>query len=266
MTLVTSQRHSDQETSPLVSVIIPCYNSEVNIAQTIASVSAQTMSNLEIIVVDDCSTDGNARVVRSLCASEPRLRFFQQEINQGVARARNKALSEARGRYIAYLDSDDLWSPEKLERQIAFMSENAYGACFTSYETIKENGAHINYVHVPSSITYKQFLKNTITCSHSLLFDTNIVDRSLLVMPDIRRGQDFATWCQVMKAGHTLHGLDEPLAVYRKCAGSLSSDPIKSVKRTWNIYRNVEHLPLLYAAYCQFWQLYHAIFKRIGSK
>lgn len=115
MTLVTSQQHSDQETSPLVSVIIPCYNSEVNIAQTIASVSAQTMSNLEIIVVDDCSTDGSARVVRSLCESEPRLRFFQQEINQGVARARNKALSEARGRYIAYLDSDDLWSPEKLE-------------------------------------------------------------------------------------------------------------------------------------------------------
>lgn len=85
MTLVTSQQHSDQETSPLVSVIIPCYNSEVNIAQTIASVSAQTMSNLEIIVVDDCSTDGSARVVRSLCESEPRLRFFQQEINQGVA-------------------------------------------------------------------------------------------------------------------------------------------------------------------------------------
>ncbi len=266
MTLASSPQHIEQDASPLVSVIIPCFNSEVNIAQTIASVSAQTMSDLEIIVVDDCSTDGSTRVVQSLLASESRLRFFQQEFNQGVARARNKALSAARGRYIAYLDSDDLWNPEKLEHQIAFMSENGYGACFTSYETIKEDGTHINYVHVPSSITYKQFLKNTITCSHSLLFDTSVIDRSLLVMPDIRRGQDFATWCQVMKAGHILHGLDEPLAVYRKCAGSLSSDPVKSVRRTWNIYRNVEHLPLLYAAYCQSWQLFHAIIKRIGSK
>lgn len=262
----SNQQLGGRAITPLVSVIIPCYNSEKNILQTIASVSAQTMGDLEILVVDDCSSDGSAKVVESILTEEPRLRFFQQDINHGVAQARNRALSEARGRYVAYLDSDDLWSPEKLERQIAFMSENGYGACFTSYETIKEDGTHINYVHVPSSITYKQFLKNTITCSHSLLFDTSIVDRSLLVMPDIRRGQDFATWCQVMKAGHALHGLDEPLAVYRKCAGSLSSDPIKSVKRTWNIYRNVEHLSLPYSVYCQFWQLFHAVLKRIGSK
>ena len=251
---------------PLVSVIIPCYNSAAHITETINSVSAQTMGNFEILVVDDCSTDGSADVVKAIALDEPRLRFFQQETNQGVAKARNRALREAVGRYIAYLDSDDLWAPEKLERQIAYMHKHNIGACLTSYETIEEDGTHRNYVHVPDSISYKQYLKNTVTCSHSLLFDTTIVDKILLVMPDIRRGQDFATWCQVMKAGHVLYGLDEPLAKYRKCAGSLSSNPIKSLKRTWNIYRNVEDLSLPYAAYCQFWQLYHAVIKRIGRK
>ena len=255
-----------QEGPPLVSVIVPCYNGVAHVAKAIASVTAQTMGSLEILVVDDCSTDGSASLIESLVPQEPRLRLIRQDTNQGVAKARNRALREACGRYIAYLDSDDLWMLEKLEHQIAFMAQRHIGACFTSYETIEEDGAHRNFVHVPSSITYRQFLKNTVTCSHSLLFDTSIVDKKLLLMPDIRRGQDFATWCQVMKAGHTLYGLDEPLAKYRKCAGSLSSNPITSVKRTWNVYRNVEHLSLPYAAYCQFWQLYHAVIKRIGSK
>lgn len=250
---------------PLVSVIIPCYNSAEHIEETLESVRAQTMPDLEMLVVDDCSSDGSAEVVQRVAARDSRVRLLRQPTNQGVARARNRALDQARGRYIAYLDSDDLWAPEKLERQIAFMAKCGIGACFTSYETIEQDGAHRNFVHVPRSITYRQFLKNTVTCSHSLLFDTYCVDRSLLVMPDIRRGQDFATWVQVMKAGHTFFGLDEPLAKYRKCPGSLSSSPLTSVRRTWNIYRRVERLSIPYAAYCQAWQLYHAIIKRIGG-
>lgn len=255
-----------ESNSPLVSVIIPCYNSAKHIGDTLASVSAQTMGDFEILVVDDCSNDGSESVIERASALEPRLRLFKQDANKGVAKARNWALAESKGRYIAYLDSDDLWAPQKLERQIAFMSERNIGACFTSYETVEEDGSYRNTVHVPPSITYRQYLKNTVTCSHTLLFDTCIIDKSLLVMPDIRRGQDFATWLQVMKAGHSLYGLDVPLAKYRKCAGSLSSDPLKSVRRTWNIYRKVEHLSVPYASYCQFWQLYHAAIKRIRSK
>lgn len=260
-----AERLAAARSAPLVSVIIPCYNSAAHIEGTLESVRAQTMGDLEILVVDDCSRDGSVGVVQRVAARDSRLRLFRQSTNQGVARARNRALAQARGRYIAYLDSDDLWAPEKLERQIAFMAERGIGACFTSYETIEQDGTHRNFIHVPRAITYRQFLKNTVTCSHSLLFDTELVDRSLLVMPDIRRGQDFATWVQVMKAGHTFFGLDEPLAKYRKCAGSLSSNPLTSVRRTWNIYRNVEHLSIPYAAYCQAWQLYHAIIKRIGG-
>lgn len=253
------------EPMPLVSVIIPSYNSAKHISETIKSVLVQTMGDLEVLVVDDASSDGTVDIARELSRHDSRVRLMLQPENAGVALARNRALSVAQGRYIAYLDSDDLWLPEKLELQIAFLAEKGAGACFTSYETIEEDGEHRNYVHVPARIGYRQFLKNTVTCSHTLLFDTEIVDRGLLVMPDIRKGQDFATWLQVMKAGHDLFGLDEVLAKNRKRAGSLSSDKLAAVKRTWNIYRNVEHLSIPYSAYCQSWQLFHAVKKRVRS-
>ena len=142
------------------------------------------------------------------------------------------------------------------------MTETGAGACFTSYETIEENGAHRNFVRVPASIGYKDFLKNTVTCSHTLLFDTQVVDRALLRMPDLRRGQDAATWLGVMKAGHLFYGLDECLAKYRKTSGSLSSSKTKAIRRTWHLYRDVEGLSRPYSAYCLFWQLVHAVQKR----
>ncbi|WP_017179292.1 glycosyltransferase family 2 protein [Actinomyces timonensis] len=251
--------------SPLVSVIVPSFNSQDHVAETIRSVLAQTMADLEIIAVDDASTDSTADVLAGLAAQDPRVTVLVQGENQGVARARNRGLEAARGRYIAYLDSDDLWVPTKLERQLAFMRRTRAGACITSYETIEENGEHRNYVHAPRSFTYKQFLKNTMTCTLSVMFDTTIVDRSLLVMPDLRRGQDAATWLKVMRRGHRFHGLDECLAKYRKTAGSLSSNKVKAVKRTWHLYRNVERLPRPYAAYCLTWQLSHAMIRRRRS-
>lgn len=247
---------------PLVSVIIPVFNGERFITETISSVLAQTIADIEVIVVDDCSADGTAEMVERIARDDPRILFRRQPHNMGVALTRNYALNLARGRYIAYLDSDDLWMPEKLERQIAFMTDARKGACFTSYETIEEDGSHRNYVHVPASIGYKDFLKNTITCSHTLLFDTRIVDRSLLIMPNLKRGQDAATWMQVMKAGHDLYGLDEILAKNRKREGSLSSNRLAAVRRTWHLYRNVEQLSPPYSAYCLFWQLFHAVQKR----
>lgn len=246
----------------MVSVIVPCYNSEKHIAETLDSVTRQTLDDMEVLVVDDCSTDGSLDLIEAIAGKDGRFRVFSQDKNRGVAAARNLGLKESRGRYIAYLDADDIWSPEKLERQISVMSDRGFEACFTSYETIEEDGRHRNTVHVPSLVDYKGLLKNTLTCSHTLVIDTHLVEKDLLIMPDIRRGQDFATWLQVLKAGHRFHGLDIPLAKYRKTAGSLSSNPIKAVRRTWNVYRNIEHLPVLYAAYCQLLQVCHALAKR----
>lgn len=254
----------DVEKKPLVSVIVPCYNCERFVEEALRSVLGQTLRDIEVLAVDDCSTDSTAAVVAAIAESDPRLTLMRQEANGGVALARNRALARARGRYVAYLDSDDVWLPEKLEHQLAFMRQGGYVACYTSYETIEEDGAHRNYVRVPASIDYRGFLKNTITCSHTLVFDTDEVDRALLVMPDIRKGQDFATWLQVMKAGQVMHGLDEVLARRRVSGGSLSSNKLAAVRRTWNVYRNVERLGVLYSLHCLFWQLFHAVIKRIG--
>lgn len=248
----------------MVSVIVPSFNSERHIEETLRSVLGQTHQTFELLVVDDASLDETVPIVERIAQNDDRVKLMVQSENKGVALARNRALAASRGRFIAYLDSDDLWMPEKLERQIAFLADRRQGVCFTSYETIEEDGTHRNNVHVPQRIGYRQYLKNTVTCSHTVMFDTEIVDKTLLVMPDIRRGQDFATWVQVMKAGHDFYGLDEVLAKNRKRAGSLSSDKLAAVRRTWNIYRNIEHLSLPYSAYCQFWQLFHAIVKRIG--
>ena len=262
VTETDSRRQPPGDHHPLVSVIVPSYNSEAHVLQTLESVLSQTEHDLEVLAVDDASQDRTRSLIQALAERDPRVRVLVQPTNQGVALARNRGLAHARGRYIAYLDSDDLWMPEKLERQIAFMTRTGAGACFTSYETIEENGSHRNFVRIPASIGYKDFLKNTVTCSHTLLFDTHVVDRALLTMPNLRRGQDAATWLGVMKAGHLFYGLDECLAKYRKTSGSLSSSKIKAIRRTWNLYRNVEGLSRPYAAYCLFWQLFHAALKR----
>ncbi|QHO91301.1 glycosyltransferase family 2 protein [Actinomyces sp. 432] len=260
------EKKLNDERKPLVSVIVPAFNSERHINQALDSVLAQSMPDLEVLVVDDASRDRTLALAQERAAADPRVQVLAQPANRGVAQARNLALARARGRYIAYLDADDQWAPRKLERQIAFMSARGLAACIASYETIEEDGAHRNYVHVPESIGYSEFLKNTLTCTLTILFDTERVDPGLLVMPDLRRGQDAATWLQVMKRGYRIYGLDECLAKYRKTAGSLSSDKVKAVKRTWNLYRNVEGISRSYAAYCLSWQLFHAALKRRKGK
>ena len=252
----------EEKTAPTVSVIIPCYNGAAHIQEAITSVLSQSYGDLEAIVVDDCSSDDSVDILKGIEAEDSRVKVYIQPENRGVAMARNCALSHASGRFIAYLDSDDLWMEQKLEQQLAFMMANGCAACFTSYETIEEDGAFRNVVHVPERINYRQFLKNTVTCSHTVMFDTKVIDRRLLEMPDLRRGQDFATWLQVARAGYDFFGFDVPLAKNRKRPGSLSSNKIKAIKRTWHVYRSVEHLSVPYAAWCQCWHLAYAIAKR----
>lgn len=250
--------------SPEVSVIIPVYNCENFLSETLDLLLAQTFSDWEALLVDDCSTDDSVAIAQGYTERDGRFRLLLQPENGGAARARNRALENARGRFIAYLDSDDYWMPEKLEHQLAYMKRNDYGACFTSYETVNEDGSHRNYIHVDREVDYKRFLKKPPTCSHTVMFDTELVDRALLVMPDIRKRQDVATWLQVAKNYGPFHGLDEVLACNRKHAGSLSSNKFAAVKSTWLVYTKIERLATPYAAYCLLWQLFHATLKRMG--
>lgn len=251
----------------LVSIVMPLYNAERYLSETLASVLAQTYPNWELIVVDDGSTDSSCSIVSRLSNEDGRIRLVHNSVNRGVAKTRNQGVREARGRYLAFLDADDVWMPDKLEKQLSYMSENGCTMCFTSYETIESDGAHRNYVRVPRRIDYKGFLKNTVTCSHTIMFDLSALEKSLLTCPDFDEDFDFpedmVVWLRVLKSGVVAYGMDETLAKNRKHIASRSANKRSAVSRTWNAYRRVEHLGPLYSLYCLGWQLFHAILKRL---
>ena len=248
----------------LVSIIVPVYNSEKYLAKAIDSVRGQTYRNWELLLVDDCSTDRSVAIVQEYVSNDPRVKHIQLASNSGAAVARNEGLKAARGRYIAYLDADDLWMSNKLERQIAFLTENNVSFSCCDYEKIDHDGTPLyKQVHMPSKMTYNQLLKNTIIQTVGVIIDTRHVDVALLEMPNVRRGQDYATWLQVLRSGVVFYGQNEVLAVYRRVPTSLSANKLKAMKRTWNVYRNLEHLSLPYAIWCQICHAYYASKKRI---
>ena len=174
---------------PLVSVITPVYACEKYIRQTIDSVISQTFANWEMILADDCSPDSSAQIIAEYMRQDARIRYIKLPENGGAAVARNAALAAARGRYIAYLDADDIWFPEKLERQLDFMEKNKVVFSCCDYEKIESDGTPLNkVVHMPKTITYEQLLCNTIIQTVGVIADTDHIDRSLLVMPNVRRG------------------------------------------------------------------------------
>ena len=252
--------------APLVSIIIPLYNCERYLAETLDSIVSQSLSSWEAILVDDCSSDGSLEIALQFSERDHRFVVLRNDCNRGAAFSRNRALAAACGRFIAYLDSDDYWKKEKLERQITFMTENRFGACMTSYETVNEDGSFRNIVHIDERLDYKKFLKKPPTCSHTIMFDTELVDKKALVMPDIRKRQDAATWLQVITLYGCLHGFDEVLAANRKRSDSLSANKVSAVKGTWFLYTEIEGLSKPYAGYCLFWQMFHAVLKRIGKR
>lgn len=250
-----------------VSIIMPMYNAESYISETIDSVLSQSYADWELIIVDDCSTDNSYDIAREYASKDERIKLLKNECNMGAAKARNIAIYNASGRYVAYLDADDLWMPLKLEKQVVFAEANKCGMCFTSYETIEEDGKHRNYISVPESISYTEFLKNTITCSDTALIDLNLVSKELLICPDYSSDfdipEDLIVWLQVLKTGVIARGLNEILAKYRKHPSSRSSNMLNAVSRTWNAYRKVERLGIFASLHCLIWQLYHALLKRL---
>ena len=251
----------------LVSIITPVYKCERYIAEAIKSVQAQTYPNWELLLVDDCTPDNSPEIIRGFVQADPRIRYLCMEKNSGAALARNKALEEAKGRYITYLDADDVWLPEKLERQIAFMNENHAQFSCCDYEKIEADGTPLNkIIHMPKTITYNQLLRNTIIQIVGVIIDLDLVDRKLVFMPDLRRGQDTATWLQMLKNGVRFDGQNEVLAQYRRAPDSLSSNKFKAMQRTWKIYREVEKLSLIKSIWCLLGWAYHASIKRIYFK
>lgn len=251
----------------LVSIITPVYKCEEFIEKTIQCVLRQTYQNFEMILVDDCSPDSSSEIIQKYAVIDQRIRYYKLLENSGAAIARNYALQISKGRFIAYLDADDLWSSDKLEKQIQFMLKNQYAFTCTDYEKIDENGNSLHkIIHIPQVVDYNLFLRNTIIQTVGVMVDTKIAEKDLLIMPNIRRRQDAATWCQLLKSGYPCYQLPEVLSYYRVVSNSLSSNKLKAVKGTWYLYRKIEHLSIFKSCFCFIGYAFHAIRKRIYLK
>lgn len=232
----------------LVSIITPAYNCEKYISESIESVLAQTYIYWEMIIVNDMSNDNTEKIIRNYMKKDNRIKLINLNENSGAAVARNTALDNANGRFIAFLDSDDRWKKDKLEKQIKFMKDNNYGFSFTKYEyIIDENNSKEKVFSVPVSINYSQALKNTVIGCLTVIIDKNIIGE--FKMPLVRRGQDHLTWLMLLKRGNIAYGLNENLSEYRRVQGSLSNNKIKALKRQWNNYRKEVKLPLFKCIY-----------------
>lgn len=234
----------------LVSVIMPTYNCGNFIAESINSVLAQTVKDWELIIVDDCSTDDTKTVLEPFLASYPNIRYSCLEKNSGPDVARTEAMKLATGKYIAFLDSDDLWYPQKLEKQIAFMEENGYDFSCTAYEQMDAEGVSLKTAMFPPK---KTGYKKCIRLSNPIGNLTVMYNREKLgqfAVPRIKKRNDFALWLQILKKTPYCYGLEEILAEYRLGRqGSVSSKKLKQAKYHWQLYREIEGHNVFRSAY-----------------
>ena len=226
-------------TDPILTVILPTYNSESYVAETIESVLRQSLQGWELIVIDDNSSDGTVNVVKKFQRKDQRIRIFVQEENRGPGCARNVGLAAATGKYIAFVDSDDVWYPEKSTKQIAAMRRCQADISYAGYERVKHGDLHGIRVQVPDRATYLGMLRrNYIACS------TAIVKRStcgMHRMPELRRRQDHGYWLSLLRDGtRRTVGVNEPLVRYRLRSDSLSANKLIAAKYSWKLLREVE--------------------------
>ena len=249
----------------MISIVVPVYNAAAFIRQTMEMVQAQTYTDWELILVDDCSKDNSCEVIEAYLKDKPdeRIRLIKKEKNEGAALSRNRGIQEAKGRYIAFLDADDVWLSHKLQTQIDFMKKNEAGFVFSAYEFGDENAIGTGrIVHVPECLTYKKALSRTVIFTTTVLLDTEKISRDLIYMPNVP-SEDSATWWQILRAGHVAKGIDEVLAIYRRPGKSLSSNKFKAIQRIWYLYREVEKLPLITSCIAFVGWAYRATVRRI---
>ncbi len=245
-----------------VSVIIPVYNKERYIANSIESIINQSYKDWEIILVDDCSTDNSARIISTYIPRYKNIKYHKQEKNEGAAVARNTALSIATGRYTAFLDADDEWCPEKLEQQLEFMKKNNAAISCTALECIDEDGKSLNLIRsVRKEIDYGFLLKNTMIATSTVIIDRKKIGD--FKMPLRRKGQDYATWLKLLRFGDKCYGLNEVLTKYRVMKESLSSNKWSSIKQVWEIQTINEGINKFKASINIGFFIFNALRKRI---
>ena len=228
----------------LVSIITPAYNCANYIGTTIESVLSQTYSYWEMIIVDDCSSDNTEEVVLHYASKDSRIKYKKLEVNSGAAVARNVAMSMATGQYIAFLDSDDVWLPDKLSTQIQFMQENNYKFTCTDYEQIDETGRHLGkIIHCIEKADYNRVLLDCPIGNSTVMYD--VTQMGKFEVPNIRKRNDDALWLKMLKSEKFIYGLNQVLVQYRVRHDSISANKFQLIKYHWVLYRKIEHLNIM---------------------
>ncbi len=234
--------------SDLVSIITPCYNSAKYIAATIESVINQTYGNWEMIIIDDDSIDNTTQIINQYIEKDRRIKLIKLSKNRGTAIARNIGIETAKGRYIAFLDSDDLWLPEKLEKQILFIKENKLPLTFSSYFLIDSNENIIGIIKVKNKITYKNLLKkSSFIPTLTGVYDVSYFGK--VYMENFKKAEDYTFWIKIMEKVKIAYGIKEPLAKYRVYPKSRSFNKFEAAKQQWLIYRNFLKFNMLKSSY-----------------
>ena len=233
----------------LISIIMAAYNAEATIRQAIESVLAQTYKNFELIVINDCSKDRTGEIVRSF--NDPRVRLVTNEKNSGVSITRHNGVKTAAGEWIAILDSDDMWTPDKLEKQVELQKATGAEVLYTGSAFIHEDGSPVDWIlHVPTELTYKMLLKQNLLSNSS-----SLVKKELFLANEIMEDgshEDFACWLKILRTGRMAYGVDEPLLIYRLTTTSKSGNKLHAAKMNWRTYRAIGLNPVT-AAYYMCW-------------
>lgn len=228
----------------LVSIVTPVYNCESYIAQAIESVLAQTHQSLEMILVDDCSTDNSAAIIASYQKLDDRIKYVKLDRNSGVAVARNAGLEETRGQYVALLDGDDYWKPEMLEKLIVCAEKTGADIVYCSYEIVDEQGSKLcNDFVVPEETDYRRSLVKSVILPSATMMTGRLAKNSRF--PIDMYHEDIALWFQLLRDGCKTRGVPDVLVSYRQSSGSKSADKAKAAYGRWIIYRRHLKIPLI---------------------
>lgn len=228
----------------MISIVMPAYNASATVGASVASVLAQTVTDWELIVIDDGSTDGTAAILSALADGDRRIRFLQNEKNSGASYTRNRAVALARGEWIAFLDSDDMWRPDKLEKQLALAAAHPDMVIgYTASAFMDEEGKPYGYVmEAEERTTYRTLLKRNLLSCSSVMIRASVMKE--IAMPGDGMHEDYFVWLTVLREGGVAYGINEPLLIYRLSAHSKSAGRIKSAGMLFRSYRAVGYGPV----------------------
>lgn len=249
----------------LVSIIIPVYNASKYLSETIKTIQNQTYENWEAIFVDDCSNDDSIDIIAKYQKNDSRINLIKLEKNNGnPSYPRNIGLEKARGRFLCFIDADDLWDNDKIEKQVNFMLEKDIAFSYNSYEFANENGEKTGKKVIAKKIlTYKDALKNNIISTITVMFDLTKIPKKLIEMPNLIYVEDTATWWKILRNNYVAYGIPEVYSYYRRTNNSQSSNKFKTLSYLWNLYRKEEKLNIFAATYNFCIKNLNAIIRRI---